>query len=159
MAGVDDDRVRLLRDDLVGEVHQRIRSDGRHGGRDHLDLALRVCLLEAAVERAGERCAEAVGKAGGARLPLHEDAEAARRLLCGEERGLDAHPGRGGRVSEEARDGAWIRLQVRRLLRALDEQRFEVVAETCCAQCQFCAAEQHEGQGYNDCPQHDPAAA
>ena len=157
MADVHEHRIRLLRDDLVGEVHQRIGIHGRHRGRDHLDLALRKGALEPLVEHARERGAEAVGEAGGARLAQHEYPESAGSLLCREVRRLDADRRRLRRVGEKARHDPRIGLQVVGLAGARHEERLAVLTEAGETQRQLATAEQREGQRDQDEPE-DPAA-
>ena len=156
VAHVDDDGVRLLREDLVRKVVERVRIHGGQRRRDHFDPSRRERALEALVEDAGQRRPEAVREAGRARLALHEHPEGPGCLRSAEIRRLDADGRRLGGIHEQPQDGARVRLQVVGLLRARDEQRLEVAAEPGHAQSRLGKPEQCEGRQHEqraECPQ------
>ena len=153
MPHVNDDGVRLLGDDFFGEIEQRIGIHRSHCGRDHFDLATREGPLESLVEHARERCAESVGEARCTRFALHEHAERAGLLLLSKVGRLDADRRCLRRVREKAGDDARIRLQVIRLLRTRDEQRFESSTVTGRSQCQLDPAKHCDRHQQHDEPE------
>ncbi len=84
MAGVDDDGVGLDGDDLVGQVQQRVRVDGRHRRVDDLHLAVGVRGPQPVGQDAREGGAPVEGEAGGRRLAQGDDPKRVGRLLADE---------------------------------------------------------------------------
>ncbi len=98
VSGVDEHGVGLDRDDLVGEVQQRVGVHRGHGRVHDLDLALGEGALEPSLQHAGERAPVEVRVAERRGAPLHDEAKRLRRLLPPEDVPRDA---RHDRVSEE----------------------------------------------------------